>query len=411
MKILHFAPDDKFVPFVQRTFETVFPGCNQYRIPLDRGNSFKFIAAGPGVKAVEPGYWHSKQLRQDLVWADCLVINFMTPQFAAALAKAPPDTLVIWAGWGADYYRFIEPFLGDFYLPRTSALVSTLRMTDRPMRLRLLELARRGRESPAHVLALLARRLGSLAGKDESMVHRVIGKIDYVSVLEEEKALFEQAFPEFQKNYHRIQLYSAEEVFSVGPERMCGPDILLGNSATPTNNHLELFDALESADLAGRRLIAPLNYGNEKYGDEIERVGRDRFGDAFEPLRDFMPLDEYYSYIASCGTVMMNHVRQQAGTTVATALYKGAQVFLRNENPLLSFYRNMGIRVWSIQDDLEGVTQPLQAPSVGERASHRQLLESHWGHETALDSIRTLERLAARKRATGNARSTLQDPR
>jgi hypothetical protein len=411
MKILHFAPDDKFVPFVQRTFETVFPGCNQYRIPFNPEKSFKFIAAGPGVKAVEPGYWHSKHLRQDLVWADCLVINYMTPQFAAALAKAPPDTLVIWAGWGADYYRFIEPFLGDFYLPRTSALVSTLRITDRPLHLRLLELARRGRESPAHILALLGRRLGSWAGKDRSMVHRVIGKIDYVSVLEEEKALFEQAFPEFEKNYHRIQLYSAEEVFSVGPKRMCGPDILFGNSATPTNNHLEMFDALESADLAGRRLIAPLNYGNKKYGDEIERIGRDRFGDAFVALRDFMPLDEYYSHIASCGTVMMNHVRQQGGTTVATALYKGAQVFLRNENPLLSFYRNMGIRVWSIQNDLEGVTQPFQAPSGGERASHRQVLESHWGHEAALDSIRTLERLAARKRATGNARSTVQDPR
>ena len=100
------------------------------------------------------------------MWADCLVINFMTLHSEAAPAKAPPDTMVIWVGWGAGYYRFIEPFLGDFYLPLTSMLVLTLRMTDKPIHLRLLELARRGCESPAHVLRLLASRLGSWAGKD-----------------------------------------------------------------------------------------------------------------------------------------------------------------------------------------------------------------------------------------------------
>lgn len=411
MRILHFAPDDKFVPFVQRTFETVFPGCNEYRIPVNPRKGFEFIKAGPGVIAVEPGYWRSQQLRQDLAWADCLVINFMNPLFAAALAKAPPDTSVIWVGWGADYYIFIEPFLGNFLLPRTSVLASTLRIGNKPMHMRLLELARRGRDSPTHVLPYLANRFGTWSGKDRSIVHRVIDKIDYVSVLEEEKPLFEKAFPEFHKNYHRIQLYSAEEVFSVGPERMRGPDILLGNSATPTNNHLELFEALDSVDLSGRRLIVPLNYGEEIYGDEVERIGRDRFGDVFVPLRNFLSLEEYYSYIASCGTVMMNHVRQQAGTTVATAFYKGAQVFLRNENPLLSFYRKMGIRVWSIQDDLEGVSRPFEEPSSGEQARHRQILESHWGHDAALNSIRELEGLVARKRATGNARATVQDPR
>lgn len=399
------------MPFVQRTFETVFPGCNQYRIPGNPRTGFKYIAVDMGVTTVRPDYWRSQRLRKDLEWADCLVVNYMTPQFAAAVAKAPRDTLVVWVGWGADYYRFIEPFLGDFCLPRTSELVSRLRMTDKPIVTRLLRLARRGLESPLYVLPYVGNRLGLWSGKNNSMVHSVIEKIDYVSVLEEEKSYFELAFPKFRKNYHRIQLYSAEEVFSVGPERMCGPDILLGNSATPTNNHLELFDVLASIDLTGRKLIAPLNYGNAIYGDEIERIGRDRFGDAFVPLRNFLPLDEYYSYIASCGTVIMNHVRQQAGTTVAAALYKGAKVFLRNENPLLSFYRRMGIRICSIPDELERAGQPFEGPSAGERVINRQILEGHWGHDTALDAIRALEGLAARKRATGDARSTLQIPR
>lgn len=410
MKLLHLAPDDKFMPFVQRTFEAVFPGCNEYRIPVDsQEQPLSFVLPGPGVKAIDRRYWRSQQFTSDLASADCLVINFMTPLFAAAVAKAPPRVLVVWVGWGNDYYKFIEPFLGNFHLPRTAALVSTLRTPRQPMHRRLLQLARRGIESPDHVLPYLANRRGPASGKDWSIINRIIHKVDYVSVLDEEKPLFEKAFPEFKKNYHRIQLYSAEEVFSVGPERMRGPDILLGNSATPTNNHLELFDALESVDLKGRRLITPLNYGKELYGDEIARIGREHFGDSFVPLRHFLPLDEYYNYIANCGTVLMNHVRQQGGTTVATALYKGAKVFMRNENPLLSFYRKIGMRVWSIQDEWEEAARPFEEPSDAERANNRQILESQWGHDAALASIRALEELVAKKRAAGNARSTVQD--
>lgn len=409
MKILHFAPDDKFVPFVQRTFETVFPGCNEYRIPIDSNESLRFVLPGHGVKAVERRYWYSQQLASDLAWADCLVVNFMTPLFAAAVAKAPRDLLVVWVGWGNDYYKFIEPFLGNFHLPRTAELASKLRINHPPIHRRLLDLAKRGFEAPKGVLPYLANRMVSASGERRSIVHRAIKRIDYVSVLEEEKPLFEKAFPEFQKNYHRIQLYSAEDVFSVGPERMCGTDILVGNSATPTNNHLELFDALEPVDLSGRRLIAPLNYGNAIYGDEIARIGRDRFGDSFVPLRHFLPLDEFYNHIANCGTVLMNHVRQQAGTTVATALYKGAKVLLRNENPLLSFYRNMGVKLWSIQDELEKAARPFDEPSDAQRTSNRQILDSYWGHDAALASIRALEEMVAKKRAVGDARSTVQD--
>jgi dTDP-N-acetylfucosamine:lipid II N-acetylfucosaminyltransferase len=410
MKILHFAPDDKFVPFVQRTFDTVFPGRNEYRIPVDTAQQpLRFVLPGAGVQAVTRRYWRSQQIAADLASTDCLVINFMTPLFASAVAKAPPRVLVVWVGWGNDYYKFIEPFLGDFHLPQTAELVSRLKTPPPPVHRRLLQLARRGIESPEQVLPYLVNRNGPAAGKDRAIVNRIIHRIDYVSVLEEEKPLFEKAFPAFHKNYHRIQLYSAEEVFSVGPERMCGPDILVGNSATPTNNHLELFDALAALDLTGRRLVTPLNYGNESYGQEIARIGRGRFGDAFVPLLHFLPLDEYYHRIGNCGTVLMNHVRQQAGTTVATALYKGAKVFLRNENPLLSFYRKLGMTVRSIQDDCGEATRPFEAPPAADRASNRQILESHWGHEAALASIVALEELVARKRAAGDARSTVQD--
>ena len=392
MRILHFAPDDKFLPFLQGTFETVYPGCNAYRIEKAPGSNFEFALTDSNVKAVDKRYWTSEELDSDLKASDCLVINFMLEAYTHAVKIAPKDLFIVWMGWVADYYRFIEPFMGSFLLSKTNQFIKYHGHT-------IQHYLKQGVKYPSRILPHVSRRIGFHSKEAFSMIPEIVPRLDLVTILDEEIELFEKAFPSYCKKYHRLRLYSAEQTFAVGPSRMNGPDLLIGNSATPTNNHLELFDLLSKFDLDGRHLIVPLNYGDMWYGDAIARMGQKRFGSGFVPLRNFLPLKEYYGYIARCGTVFMNHIRQQAGTTIATALYKGAKVYLRNENPVFRFYRKIGLPIRSIQDDLLRRTDIFGPLGEEDTKLNQVILTDYWGHEAALNAIRELEEMVKNKRS------------
>ena len=95
----------------------------------------------------------------------------------------------------------------------------------------------------------------------------------------------------------------------------------------------------------------------------------------------------------------MNHVRQQAATTISTSLYKGAKVFLRNENTLRGFYQQLGIKTQSIQDDLVRDSNWCAPLSEGETAHNRKQLKAYWGHDVAITQIKQLCSMITEKKA------------
>jgi len=398
---MHFAHDEKFIPFVQKTFEDAFPGSNEYRLLGDPRRPLKFVTPNESVKIKEPNYWVSNDVAKDLMGFDCLVVHYMTPQFMEGIRRAPPEMLVVWAGWGGDYYYLIEPYLGQLLLSKTQQLVDARNKLCGEFQNKVLGRAKRflGSLADDPLIALSRLKEVVIKTKPNISIHDVIGKVDLLWVNPEEMSMIEKALPGFKGKFHRICYYSAEDTFAKGPERMDGPDVLIGNSATDTNNHLELFDYLMSLELDDRKLIVPLSYGDDWYGDEIARVGRKLFGSRFVPLRTYMPMDEYYGRIATCGTVVMNHVRQQAGTTIATALYKGAKVFLRRENPVLDFYQNMGIKLFTIQDDFLGGGNIFGPLSTEEMIKHRNILGSYWSYDTAVADAHRLKFYMEEKRS------------
>ncbi|NLD37576.1 MAG: TDP-N-acetylfucosamine:lipid II N-acetylfucosaminyltransferase [Desulfatiglans sp.] len=384
MKLLHFIPDSPFSVYIKDTFDRVFPDSNIYRTHTLRGDSPAFLEKSPDVEFAGIDYWTSRRMREEVKQCDCLIINSMNPLYIDAILGAPSNVVIFWATWGGDYYRFLSPYMTDIHLPKTRILLE----------------ARKGREfirywinrmmtaikDPLKIRSYLGVFLPYLSWRKKLPLD-VIPRIDYFHVLPTVRNLFEMAFPGANKQYNEMFFFCAEKTFSAGPTSMNGPDILIGNGATPANNHLEIFDLLDDLDLGSRKLIVPLNRGDKRYAKEIEIIGKRRFGERITILRDLMPASQYYQCIQKCGTVIMNHVRHAAGATIPTVMYKGSRVYLRNENPLKNFYENLGVPVGSVQDDLAERKKFLKPFCDTEKIQIHKVLEARWSDANALQSI------------------------
>ncbi|MDG2145039.1 MAG: hypothetical protein P8K06_00790, partial [Porticoccaceae bacterium] len=78
-----------------------------------------------------------------------------------------------------------------------------------------------------------------------------------------------------------------------------GDSILIGNSATSANNHLDVFDIIKDTN---KKLIVPLSYGAYDYKGYKELVileGMRKFKNSFTPIEEFIPLQDYRELTSS----------------------------------------------------------------------------------------------------------------
>lgn len=376
MKIVHLARDEKFVPLLRRLFEEALPGVHHWLIARPARAGSSFVAAAPDVTFRKEWWFRTPWIARDVADADVIVAHSMTTIFANAIRHAPASARVVWIGWGYDYYPLLSPLLGDPILPATRALA--------------------GREpSEAQAGSGLARWWRSLrrrGGRRKPMaLATVASRVHTYCVMPTEVDLLRQALPALQGTPHELPVFTAEDVFERGPAFMEGPDVLLGNSATESNNHADALALLEGR-LGNGRLVVPLSYGDARYGTQVAALGRQRFGNCFEPLQQWMPIEAYNERIRSCGFVIMNHRRQQAVGNIGAALYKGATVYLRRENPLYPFYTGLGI-VLRPMDELAQEGASLRPLEHEERLRNRALIGAHYARERVLRTIQALPAL------------------
>jgi hypothetical protein len=212
-----------------------------------------------------------------------------------------------------------------------------------------------------------------------------------MAILPPEVELLRRVLPALRAVQHEMPLFTAEDTFQAGPEQMDGPDILLGNSATASNNHADAL-ALLAGRLDGGRLLVPLSYGDAAYGARVAALGEAQFGEGFDALCQWMSLAEYHQRISRCGFVVMNHRRQQAVGNIGAALYKGATVYLRPENPLFDFYTGLGVTVRSLQA-LAEEGGPLRPLSAAQRADNRRIIGCHYARDRVIEAMRSLPAL------------------
>jgi hypothetical protein len=368
MKLLHLVIDDKFIDAAIREFEAVAPGRHDY-VMLNARPPYRYVKDAR-VRPVTAAEFPAEAAREEV---SAVVFHCLPPEHLPLLRGLPPGRHAIWLGWGYDYYGLLSDAFPDGLLqPRTAGLMARLAGT--------LPQAQ-GRQATVLAHARPYR-------KPTALEIEALRRVDVFSpVLDTEYVLASRHNAWLRARYLRWNYGTVEDDFSLpgGGAKTPGPNLLVGNSATPTNNHLEVFELIRRRiDLAGRQVVVPLSYGDPNYRRHVLQAGAEAFGAAFVPLVDYMPREDYIRTLASCGFALMNHVRQQALGNLYISALLGARLFLNRRNPLYGWLRGHGLPVGDVE---EVEATPLGA---AERDAQATALHAGMGRQAQRERTRRL---------------------
>ncbi len=127
-------------------------------------------------------------------------------------------------------------------------------------------------------------------------------------------------------------------------------NILIGNSADPYHNHIEMLEKLVKYKNENIKIFVPLSYCNirEGYIEEVINFGKNHFKEKFFPILNFMPLREYQKFLSTIDIAFFPAKRQQAMGNIITLLGLGKKVFLNTNVTTFNMFCDMGIKVFDI---------------------------------------------------------------
>ena len=274
--------------------------------------------------------------------------------------RLPKDIKVFWFAWGWDIY--CAPHNDEFIK------IPLLHQKSQVLYAKVKKASKHGLFSTIkYKLRLSVKSLlkyNQVYHNEEPKVyHNAVQRVDYfagVFPLEYDLVKNNPWFRAKQVFYE----YTNPKDFTPFPNTLpeIGINILVGNSADINNNHLDLLDFVKNLNLEGKTVIVPLSYGgSKKYADEVANIYQSTLKEHCRVLVDYMPRDEYFKLLKSCGVALFYHERQQATCNIEELLKNGVKVFFSETSINYRHYKSVGLHIYSIQKDLtnEAINTPL----------------------------------------------------
>jgi len=370
MKYLHLVNDEKFTNFTISLFEQCNPGNNIFVIGR-YSEEHKFqIHLAENIKSYLAGSDEYFNFIEECNF-DVLFVHFLDYYKCSVVYNLKKSKIIVWLAWGGDIYN--SPFYkSELYQPFTLKLLKEIN-NNIETKIRNLKKA---------LLPFVVIR------KSSSIIYKkAIKKINYCgTVLPDEYEVLQQwkffkakqiffSYGSFEDDIKDTNLLNLKSI---------GSAILIGNSFSPSSNHLDVFAKLKNLNLGTRKIIVPLNYGNEiKYRDAIMKEGANIFKDNWCPLVNFISKKEYIKVLESCNVAIMNHERQQAVGNLVLLFWLGCKIFLSEKSISYQYFKSKGFSIYSFQADLdiEALNTPL---SEGDFMKNRKLIKEEYSNDKVI---------------------------
>lgn len=337
-RILHIAKDEKFIDNAFWQFDQVGAYDQTFVILLNRGNSQCKYVKNTSKRLIKVISDKTFNELSELINQSDLVVLYGLDFFVSRLVLKNKANY-LWMFLGGEIYNNPYGLLDKVYGEKTKRIV----------------LKEESFKIENSIVKPILRKLKYGFSSHKRTIVEAAKSIQYLGVVHQEdyQLLKENKLISPSVKHFEFAFYPLEFIFKDNEETLVNADnILLGNSSSKTNNHLEALDVLSQLNLEDRKVITPLSYGNIEYLGLISKKGKDVLGANFTPLTDFISLEEYNKLIQGCGIVVMNHYRQQAMGNIIASLWMGAKVYLDERNTIYSYLKRIGLHVFSISNDL-----------------------------------------------------------
>lgn len=356
---LHLLPDEKIVNRTIEIFESVFPGKNKYLVFLN-GKASKYVDnRHPNICLTQYGSNDFKKFVGETKQYDKIIIHYLSHYSIKFLNEIEHDN-IYWIEWGYDLFNMLLEPRGYRIYYQDSVLDKFI------YRNKIVEFVHKK-------LRFLFPSKAALAA---------IAKIKYFvpDSMYDEYPLLLKYYPQFKHlEYKEFFYYPIQQVVdnSIYNKRCYGANIIIGNSASLTGNHLEVLRILSKIDLGERLVKLPLSYGGSPdYVRFLTDQGTSLLGDRFYSLTSYLSLNEYNNFLLDASYYIYNNYRQEAVGNILVALFFGGKVFLSDNSPLLAFYKRLGLVIYAVSDlSKESLNTPMAEEDV---LNNRKIIELHY---------------------------------
>lgn len=354
-KIIHLFNDEKFIDATIKLFEEVYPKKSLYYVIQSTKEPFFYVKSEEAKPFIIETEGDENKLnailhenKVEVVFLHAL--DLKKQRIVNVLGK---EVLKVWFIWGFDLYWNWKLLKQNMFENETQFFMYGVNnKTSFKNRLIFnnfsLSLYTKYRDGKIQLPEILIQKLEKYFSTD---FYNTVQKIDIVvPIVPSEFDYVKRINPKLVSapfQYGNLETLAIDiNLFDVKDAN----NILIGNSASSTNNHVDAFKQILEFKQKDQKIIVPLSYGGKQdYIKFIMEKGNDYFGNDFVPILNFMPLIDYKRLISSCGYAVFNHKRQEALGNINTMCYFGAKIFLSNQNPIYTYFKKMGVHVFNIK--------------------------------------------------------------
>ena len=360
--ILHISCDDQFVRYVDKQFM----GGNTFSrlVVCDFKQTPELAKHAPHMEFIQAYSDDFRHFLQSLGSYNAIIFHGMYGRWAEMVLDAIPDSVIVaWVIWDGEIFG--RPDVNSsFYRPLTKRLWRVKR---------LYSYLRHGfKHKHAYFVPVDKFK-----------------KIKYCLCDMPQEAAYASQYLKMPLEWVPYNYYSVNDTIrDLRDKRAAGPNIFLGNSCTYNNNHIDAMWKLRSLISKEQKVITPLSYGETGPKKYIIRAGKFLLGKSFEPLIDYLPLDEYNAKMLSCSTMIQYLGSPGAQGNIVTSLWLGMRVFRNKQSIMYEFVKSLGAYVYSVEDDLNTDNPNLFQPMSDEETAHnRKVIEDYYGEKITKERV------------------------